>query len=146
MKTNICIFSTDSKKEIAVSAYSKDSATAYIFAHDLQEARAMLDDAETMAAEAAKNWEPEPEPEPVDPVEQERETRQTKRVFDSILKAHKFTDKHDTTGGLSLREMRVLLNQDRFDALSDTYVLAYRRGYNAAKKAAKKQAEERTHR
>ena len=136
MKTNICIFSTDSKKEIAVSAYSKDSATAYIFAHDLQEARAMLDEAEAMAAEAAKNWEPEPvpEPEPIDQEERAKEAQRIKRVNDSIKRAHAFATKHDTTGGFTLREMNVLINEDKFDTIADAYVMAYRRGYMAAQK------------
>ncbi len=75
----------------------------------------------------------------IEQFEAERESDFGKRFSDSIEKAGVFMKKHDKSGGLSLKQIRffalMIKAGDICDVIAKVYDFAYRRGYQAAKKA-----------
>ncbi len=70
-------------------------------------------------------------------VEQYQQDEQNSRFIRSIQKARDFTARKDTSGGLLLTQfeyLRALTYMDVWDGLTTMYDIAYRRGYNRAKK------------
>ena len=139
-KIDAFIITSETIREVSATARSKDTASAYIVVKSFDEARDLLDDAKAAALEAMDKWEPAPEPKPV-PIDEEEERREKQRAMRfrrGVEQAHEFTSKYDKSGGFRISEIKFLMSENRFDTISDVYALAYRRGYNAALRAAER--------
>lgn len=146
--------------DVKIEAFGKNSATMIIQAASLQEALKLAAESEAAALDAMSRWEPEDAPIKKDPLQthsaahpaaeegtedalanhEERDDGR-RRFLHSIETARNFTQKKDTSGGLSWSQLNYIANlprKDIYNGMIAIYDIAYRRGYNKAKSAKKK--------
>lgn len=64
-------------------------------------------------------------------------TPSLEKFIDSLETARDFKEKHDKSGGLSIKQLTYLSQEDMYEALVNTYNFAFRRGYKTGKQAQK---------
>ena len=155
MKINVLIKIEDGNSQtVEVDAFGKDRATIFVTADTLQNAQALVIQAEDKALEAMKNWEPKEEPAEervsrpaADPVMAEakayEKTPAGQRFIRQIENAKTFYhDKYrqHPRGGLGMKQMMYLTNKYRNNFINASFALSaleFRRGYMLGQKDAK---------
>ena len=156
MKYNILMNIEDKNTQaVEATALSNDTADICIYAGSWQQAQALLDQAQDVAAEACRNWKPEEATaqdqkhyytisrsmeEMQEAAAAYEDSPRGQRFAKSVENAIEFTFKH-SNGGLHVTQLNYLVNKHYNSLLNgsmDLTALAYRRGYMDGKATAKK--------
>lgn len=138
---------------VSAKAYSKDRAGIFISAPDMQAAQALVEKGEQMARAALEEWEPVKEETAEEhyllpPITQEQAGRKLtdfeqtpagSRMIKAVENAAAFTAKKDKKGlliGQVLYFSLVAYKAGIYDAITQLYMYAFRRGYKRAKREA----------
>ena len=170
MTTYQIIISTqnNANPELNVQAFSHNLAKILIIAPTLQVAHDLLEHGEEMARSAMQNWTPEP-PAPAnsEPVEQDppalyRVCNISEATLDRIIAEYeatpaghilsrnidlakaRFKKHHHSPTGQEFSYMVAKIQKNAWDGAYDLYCLAFKRGYDAAKREQRKKRKDKT--
>jgi len=164
MKINVLVKIEDgNSQKVEVEAFGKDTAGIFVTADTLQNAQALISQAESTALEAMKNWQPKEEPAKEQDDKSQKhysisdksieEMDEDTKAFEETPAGKRFVKQIETSkafcfkeckkrpkGGLRTEQLIYLANRFHNNFLNASFVLSaleYRRGYMHGKKAAK---------
>lgn len=162
MRYTILMMIKDGRQGVVeASAFSKESASIYIYAGSWQQAQELLTQGQDLAAEACRNWNPEDVQQEEDSAQGQKhhvyyrrgieemqeaaqeyeESPKGQRFSKSIENAKQFTLKHSKDGCVCAMQLNYIANKycnSLINGSFDLMALAYRRGYTNGKADAKK--------
>lgn len=165
MKINVLVKIEDgNSQKVDVEAFETDVAAIFVTADTLQNAQALISQAEGKALEAMKNWQPKEEPAKEQDDKSQKhysisdksieEMDEDTKAFEETPAGKRFVKQIETSkafclkeckkrskGGLHTGQISYLANKYHNNFINASFVLSaleYRRGYRDGQKAAKK--------